>query len=136
DGPDRPAHREYRDLHPRRPARAGAGGRAGRNPHRGTRARRRISPGGRAHRQFKRAGHRMEREEIEAALLRLPDIGDAVVVVEGEASDARRLVAYVAPAPGASPRSVEVRDALRRSLPSFMVPAMVVVLAALPLTPN
>jgi amino acid adenylation domain-containing protein len=91
---------------------------------------------GRLDRQVKLRGHRIEPDEIEAALLRLPEVGHAVVVMEGEASDTHRLVAYVAPAPGASPRPTEIRNALRLTLPAFMVPGAVVVLPVLPLTPN
>jgi amino acid adenylation domain-containing protein len=91
---------------------------------------------GRLDRQVKLRGHRVEPEEVEAALLRLPAVGEAVVVMEGETSETHRLVAYVAPAPGARPTPAELREALRRSLPSFMVPAAVVVLPILPLTPN
>ena len=91
---------------------------------------------GRLDRQIKLRGHRIEPDEIEAALLRLPEVGNAVVVVDGEASDTRRLVAYVAPAPGATARPAEIRSALRGTLPAFMVPSAVVVLPALPLTTN
>jgi amino acid adenylation domain-containing protein len=91
---------------------------------------------GRLDRQVKLRGHRVEPDEIEAALLRLPEVGHAVVVTEGEASDTRRLVAYVVPAPGTSPRPAEIRSALRGTLPAFMVPGVVVVVPALPLTPN
>ena len=91
---------------------------------------------GRLDRQVKLRGHRIEPDEIEAALLQLPEVGHAVVVMEGEASDTHRLVAYVSPAPGASPRPTEIRNALRLTLPAFMVPGAVVVLPVLPLTPN
>ena len=48
----------------------------------------------------------------------------------------RRLVAYAAPAAGAAPTAGELRAFLQAVLPEFMVPAAVVVLAALPLTAN
>jgi len=91
---------------------------------------------GRLDRQVKLRGHRIEPAEVEAALLRLPELSDAVVLVKGETSDTRRLVAYVAPANGAAPTMAELREALRRTLPPYMVPSSVVVLPALPLTPN
>ena len=91
---------------------------------------------GRLDRQVKLRGHRIEPAEVEAALLRLPELSAAAVLVTGETSDNRRLVAYVSPADGAVVTAAEVREALRRTLPPYMVPSAVVMLPALPLTPN
>ncbi|WP_189939148.1 alpha/beta fold hydrolase, partial [Streptomyces sulfonofaciens] len=48
----------------------------------------------------------------------------------------QRLVAYVVPAPSAEPSPAALRRHAAESLPEFMVPAVVTVLAALPLTPS
>ncbi|MFV2179873.1 condensation domain-containing protein, partial [Actinomadura sp. LOL_011] len=48
----------------------------------------------------------------------------------------KRLVAYVVAAPGEHPDPEELRAHLREHLPESMVPAAVVVLDAMPLTPN
>jgi amino acid adenylation domain-containing protein len=95
---------------------------------------------GRLDHQVKVRGLRIELGEIEAQLKRQPGARDAVVLVrEGPAGASRRekrLVAYVVPEPEAPLAADEIRQALRRTLPEHMVPATVVFLAALPLSPN
>ncbi len=86
---------------------------------------------GRADHQVKIRGHRIEPGEIEAAVLAHPGVTGAVVEVRvwrGEPA----LVAYVAPAVD----ETALRAALRATLPAAMVPSVVVMLAALPLTAN
>ena len=92
---------------------------------------------GRLDHQVKIRGFRIELGEIEAALAAQPAIREAVVTARGEGTE-RQLVAYVvAQADGeAKPNVVELRSALRASLPDYMVPAAWVFLPALPLTPN
>jgi thioesterase domain-containing protein/acyl carrier protein len=91
---------------------------------------------GRADHQVKIRGFRIELGDIEAALLRLPEVRSAVVVAQESAAGAQRLVAFVAEDPK-QPVSVSVlASALRKSLPDYMVPAKFVVLPALPMTLN
>ncbi|MEU3604600.1 amino acid adenylation domain-containing protein [Streptomyces sp. NPDC035033] len=87
---------------------------------------------GRADTQVKIRGHRIELGEVEAALLRRPDVRAAVVTAEGERGGPRRLVAH---AVSDTPEDV-LREALREELPGYMVPARVVLMDALPLTGN
>ncbi|MEO8486572.1 MAG: amino acid adenylation domain-containing protein [Betaproteobacteria bacterium] len=88
---------------------------------------------GRRDRQVKVRGHRIELEEVEAALARLPAVREAVVALRGDTSDTRQIVAYLVPAdPSAPPPPNLVRE-LRRSLPEFMLPGAIVWLPALPL---
>ncbi|HET6230013.1 MAG TPA: amino acid adenylation domain-containing protein [Longimicrobiaceae bacterium] len=87
---------------------------------------------GRIDQQVKIRGFRIEPGEVEAALKAQPGVRDAVVAVRGEGG-AKRLVAYVRPA---SADAAALRDALRGSLPDYMVPAAVVPMDAFPLTPN
>jgi thioesterase domain-containing protein/acyl carrier protein len=89
---------------------------------------------GRADRQIKIRGHRIEPIEVEATLRALPQIRDAVVVVRGDTSDTRRLIAYLLVAPGNEPAPADVSRNLRRTLPEYMVPAAIVMLPAFPLT--
>jgi len=91
---------------------------------------------GRADRQVKIRGHRIEPTQVEAALRALPQIRDAVVAVRGDTSETRRLVAYVVVAAGNEPAQADVSRGLRRTLPDYMVPAAIVMLPAFPLTAN
>ncbi|MEO8673904.1 MAG: non-ribosomal peptide synthetase, partial [Tahibacter sp.] len=89
---------------------------------------------GRFDHQVKIRGFRIELGEIEAALHALPQVDEALLVVDGDALTGRRLVAYVGAR--ASVNAVQLRDGLRRTLPDYMLPSAFVILEALPLTHN
>jgi len=88
---------------------------------------------GRIDDQVKLRGLRIELGEIGAVLRAQRGIRDAVVLMREDAPGEQRLVAYVV---GDVPPANELRSALRRRLPEYMVPAHVVELEALPLMPN
>jgi amino acid adenylation domain-containing protein len=96
---------------------------------------------GRNDHQVKIRGFRIECGEIESVLREHRDVRQAVVVTATRAGEPA-LVAYVVPRPGsalARPGAdllAELRPHLRAALPDYMVPALVVALRALPLTPN
>jgi amino acid adenylation domain-containing protein len=90
---------------------------------------------GRRDDQLKVRGHRIEPDEVSAALDRHPDVQQSVVVGRGVGGD-RLLVAYVVPRDGAMPRASELRAQLARSLPDYMLPDLFVRLASIPLTSN
>ena len=82
---------------------------------------------GRADDQVKLRGYRIEPGEIEHALAGHPAVRQAVVIARGDS-----LVAYVvSDADGGA-----LRRYLAERLPAYMVPAQVVALDAVPLTPN
>ncbi len=91
---------------------------------------------GRADRQVKVRGFRIEPGEIEAQLADHPGVREAVVIPCEAAPRDLRLAAYLVAA-GATPPSLhEVRAFLRARLPEHMVPATIQFLAALPLSPS
>ena len=91
---------------------------------------------GRRDHQVKLRGHRIELSEIERALQDHPGVRHAVVEMRDDLpSGEPGLVAYLAPE-GAAPTDSALREHLKASLPSQMIPAHFVVLAELPLTPS
>ncbi|MEW5925947.1 MAG: amino acid adenylation domain-containing protein [Gemmatimonadota bacterium] len=91
---------------------------------------------GRADQQVKVRGFRIEPGEVEAALLELPGIRDAAVLVRDGARRDKQLVAYVVLDPGEAEDPTAMRAALSKRLPDYMVPAVFVVLPEMPLTAN
>jgi amino acid adenylation domain-containing protein len=91
---------------------------------------------GRLDHQVKIRGFRIELGEIEQTLGQQPGIREAVVVARREASGSTRLVAYVTAQAGQGLDPLALRQALGRTLPDYMVPAVILPLAELPLSPN
>ena len=98
---------------------------------------------GRTDDQVKIRGFRIEPGEIEVTLAAHPAVNAAAVIVREDRPGDRRLVAYAAvhateTEPGAATETEpgELRTWLAERLPSYLVPAAVVVMAALPLTAN
>ncbi len=94
----------------------------------------RIEYLGRLDRQVKIRGFRIEPGEIETALVEQGQVREAVVVDREDTPRHRRLVAYVTLRDGADLRAADLRSALERTLPEYMVPAAFVVLDTMPLT--
>lgn len=96
-----------------------------------------ISYLGRLDRQVKIRGFRIELGEIEAAVSKLGNVRQCVVEDYAPPSGAKRLVAYLVLDNPSAPITVDaLRDHLSSRLPEYMIPTAVVVLDALPLTPN
>ncbi|WP_346115243.1 amino acid adenylation domain-containing protein, partial [Nonomuraea maheshkhaliensis] len=91
---------------------------------------------GRTDDQVKVRGFRIELGEIEAVLERHELVARASVAVRDDAAGGPHLVGYVVPAPGRQPDGADLREHVARELPAYMVPSIMVVLDALPLTAN
>jgi amino acid adenylation domain-containing protein len=91
---------------------------------------------GRLDAQVKIRGMRIELGEIEAALGAIPEVQSGIVIARETAPGDGRLVAYVVYRPGQDLTVSEVRRHLRKTLPDYMVPSVVVMLDTVPLTPN
>ncbi len=99
---------------------------------------------GRADHQVQIRGYRVELGEIEAVLIQHHAIAEALVMLRHDEHASGYLVAYVVPAPGqngydgavAAFSRANVRDYLQRRLPAYMIPAAIIPVDAMPLTPN
>ena len=90
---------------------------------------------GRGDGQVKVRGYRIELGEIEAVLRRHESVREAVVIARDEATGGgKRLVGYVVGDEQVSPG--QLQEHVRGVLPEYMVPAAVVLLDEMPLTPN
>ena len=109
---------------------------------------------GRIDHQVKIRGFRVELGEIEARLVAHAEVREAAAVAR-EGASSKQIVTYVVPQPGAGDAATSAADIasqdidraspalaerlsahLRAVLPDYMVPARIVVLEAMPLTPN
>nr|WP_233261952.1 non-ribosomal peptide synthetase [Vitiosangium sp. GDMCC 1.1324] len=86
---------------------------------------------GRRDDQVKVRGARIELGQVEAALVALPNVRDAVAVIDGTGE---RLLGYVIPSSGTVLSVDEVRTELRHHLPDYLVPDVIVPVDAWPLT--
>ncbi|MCA3783275.1 MAG: amino acid adenylation domain-containing protein [Burkholderia sp.] len=91
---------------------------------------------GRKDHQLKIRGYRIELGEIDNALAAIPEIRQAAALDYRDDAGRAALCAYVAFRDGASLSDAAMAAALSATLPDYMVPAIYVVLDALPLSSN
>jgi natural product biosynthesis luciferase-like monooxygenase protein len=91
---------------------------------------------GRLDQQVKLTGYRIELGDVEAHCESHPDVRAAAVLAREDRPGETRLVAYVVFRSGAAGDTAALRAHLRRALPDFMVPSLIVPLDRLPSTPN
>ena len=95
---------------------------------------------GRADRQLKVRGFRVDPAEIESVLAGHPDIGQVAVVATGDGPAGTRLAAYYTRRDPAGqdrePIAANLRRFLGERLPGYMIPAVFVALDQMPMTPD
>ena len=94
---------------------------------------------GRVDHQVKIRGFRIELAEIETVLSRLPEVKEAVVVARDDEGGEKRLVAYITPLQQSDADRINagaLRDALKATLPDYMIPSAFVALDELPTNIN
>ena len=89
---------------------------------------------GRTDNQIKHLGYRIELEEIEAAMHALPQVTRAVAIYQRVREQHGQIVAFVSASEPTT--AAAIRDSLRNSLPAYMIPGQVEVLAELPSNAN
>jgi acyl carrier protein len=90
---------------------------------------------GRRDQQIKLRGHRIELGEIEAALRDISEAKQVAVVVQ-ERSVGDTLVAFVTADSQSQNTSQRYISELRKRLPAYMIPALIISVVSMPLTPN
>ncbi|MBW8824475.1 MAG: amino acid adenylation domain-containing protein [Xanthomonadales bacterium] len=91
---------------------------------------------GRLDHQVKLRGYRIELGEIETRLVDHPHVQSAIALVREEGEGDARLVAYAVQETDRSIDPAQLKAHLRGSLPDYMIPQHIVVLAHWPLTAN
>jgi amino acid adenylation domain-containing protein len=84
--------------------------------------------------QVKIRGQRIEIGEIESVLAQYPAVREVVVLAREDVPGDKRLVAYIVPKQQSKLDVEELRNSARDKLPSYMVPAAIVLMDAFPLT--
>ena len=90
---------------------------------------------GRSDFQVKISGHRIELDEISSELIKIKGIRDAVVNVFEDNNQIKRLAAYLRFEDNDISQK-EIKEALKISLPTYMVPNVYITMDTFPLTPN
>lgn len=86
--------------------------------------------------QVKVRGYRIELGEVEHALAKHPSIQQCTVVVRERSPGDAHLIAYYTTHAGRQASAAELRGALRKQLPDYMIPGIFISLVSLPLTQN
>jgi amino acid adenylation domain-containing protein len=91
---------------------------------------------GRMDDQVKVRGFRVEPGEIETVMLGHPSVKQVAVLLRGDPSHDRQLVAYVVIQDAAKCETAELVAYIRQRIPEYMIPSTFMFLDHLPLTPN
>ncbi|SCW38952.1 amino acid adenylation domain-containing protein [Paenibacillus tianmuensis] len=89
---------------------------------------------GRIDHQVKIRGYRIEIGEVEEQLLKIASVREAIVIAREDANGQNQLCAYFVAQ--AKLKATELKEAMARELPGYMIPSHLVQLERMPLTPN
>jgi len=89
---------------------------------------------GRRDRMVKRRGYRVELGEIEAALLRKPEVREAAVIAISDPAAGVRILAFVASQEQAALTQIALKTYSAQALPPYMIPDIFAIVPALPRT--
>ncbi|SIT34510.1 surfactin family lipopeptide synthetase A/fengycin family lipopeptide synthetase B/lichenysin synthetase A [Filimonas lacunae] len=95
-----------------------------------------LELGGRKDHQVKVNGHRIELGEIEARITQLSSVKGAVVLDKEDEAGKKYLAAYVVPQEMSEVSYSEIKEAIARELPGYMVPHRYHFMEAIPVTVN
>ncbi|GAA5056258.1 amino acid adenylation domain-containing protein [Nocardia callitridis] len=95
-----------------------------------------LEYGGRGDNQVKVRGQRIELGEIEAALDAVDGVRQAAALVHTYAAGTHNIVGYLVAAPGVALHTATVHQQLALTLPTYLIPAVLVVVDELPVTTN
>ena len=90
---------------------------------------------GRIDNQIKLRGYRIELGEIEDVLLNHEKIDEAIVIINGNNEKDKQLIAFIVVS-DSSLSMLKLKSYLRKELPGYMVPSIIIPLDSMPLTPN
>ncbi|KPA14134.1 thioester reductase, partial [Candidatus Magnetomorum sp. HK-1] len=86
--------------------------------------------------QVKVRGFRIELEEIENSLYAYPGVNSVVIdAVENKAGE-KQIVAFIECAKGAKKKSSDIRKFLKKKIPEYMIPTVIIFIESMPLLPN
>jgi hypothetical protein len=91
---------------------------------------------GRVDFQLKVRGYTIQAGDVEAALREIDAVAEAVATAQDQDGGIGRLVAHLTLRAGPRPTVTELRQALARTLPDYMVPSAFVILDEMPKTPT
>lgn len=89
---------------------------------------------GRVDNQIKHMGYRIELEEIENALIKIPGIKECAVVHTISKNNLSRIIAYLSVEDGQAEK--DYKTELRKSVPGYMIPNSVIIMDVLPKNDN
>jgi amino acid adenylation domain-containing protein len=91
---------------------------------------------GRADQQVKLRGYRIELSEVQMAVGSHPDVRQAIATIREDQPGTRRLVVYVTLRRDLTGAQTVLREHAAGKLPHYMVPAAIIPMESIPLTPN